>query len=85
MSVWRITVWLPERPEIRRQVRYQGNCKLCAIAKAVGMAESSAKAHNRNPEGIAWTVEKMTGHLGYYDIRYTHQSRVGPWVMRHGH
>ena len=82
---WRFILWLTDRPEIRMTKHYQHACKLCAIKRCQEWATLMSDGHGHCHDSVKWTIEKIDGHLTQWNIVFSSDDRIGPWVRRHGH
>lgn len=85
MTRWRITAYVKAKKHIRVRKYWQTDCKLCAIAKAMEIAEEVAQAKHVHVSAIGWTAEKLMGVVNGWEIKFHDGQRVGPLPKRHGH
>ncbi len=85
MARWRIRVWLKDDPKVAVGKTAKHDCKLCMIAKAQGIAADVAKVRMISTEKVGWTVEKLIGPPGQWEIQYHDRQRIGDLPQRHGH
>jgi hypothetical protein len=85
MTRWRLRTWFADRPTRPKVTQYQGACKLCAIARCIRQARAMDAVRRVRPGTCLWQVERLTGVVDRWEIVFTNRSRIGDWVLNHGH
>jgi hypothetical protein len=82
---YRLRAWFPEREDQVAKKHLTLKCKVCAMARAMDMAENMEANMGRAPGSAKWTVERIDGHLNGWVIVARSEHIPGAWVRRHGH
>lgn len=85
MARWRLTAWFPERPTVQVRRYWRGDCKLCAIDRAILQASQMEKTWQRAEGSAEWMAESLTGVVDQWVIRFTSRKVNRRRMWSHGH
>lgn len=85
MARYRVIVIDPNEPNRVLQKNMTDRCKLCVLNKTHELATGMAERKNREYKSVKWTVERLVGAPGQWEIIFHDRQNLGTLPVRHGH
>jgi hypothetical protein len=85
MTRWLTRSWRPDVMSAPLGKQCQHGCKLCALNCAWLQVTEHAKPWKIDPKDMTWTVSRLVGAPGQWEIVFHDRQELGELPVRHGH
>ena len=85
MTRYRIEVWRTDTNATVIRKHINENCKLCAVKKAVIMANGYRTGMHLPEDTVRWSLSGLYGHLNGWMILHHSGQPIAGLGFRHGH